>query len=129
MGSVLGPDEGRILTLGAGLQLCFKVDDAETDGRCSVSVVDVAAKDAGTTPHVHREHDELFFVLAGTPSFEIEAETHETLAGSFVLVSRGRRHFFKPKSKWPTRSFAHSQSQPPLGHYFFAPRPAASLLP
>jgi len=92
MGSVLGPDEGRILTLGAGLQLCFKVDDAETDGRCSVSVVDVAAKDAGTTPHVHREHDELFFVLAGTPSFEIEAETHETQAGSFVLVSRGRRH-------------------------------------
>jgi mannose-6-phosphate isomerase-like protein (cupin superfamily) len=92
MGIVLGPEEGRSLTLGKGLRLCFKVDDAETDGRYSVSVVEVAANDAGTTAHVHREHDELFFVVAGTPSFEIEAETHETEPGSFVFVPRGSRH-------------------------------------
>jgi len=85
------------------LQLCFKVDDSETDGRYSVSVVDVGANDAGTTAHVHREHDELFFVLEGTPSFEIEDESHETAPGTFVLVPRGSRHRWWNPGDAPTR--------------------------
>jgi mannose-6-phosphate isomerase-like protein (cupin superfamily) len=100
---VLQPGEGRSLTLGTGLQLCFKADDPETEGRYSVSVVEVAANDSGTTPHVHREHDELFFVLQGTPTFEIEGETHEAVPGTFVLVPRGSRHRWWNPGDAPTR--------------------------
>jgi mannose-6-phosphate isomerase-like protein (cupin superfamily) len=84
--------EGRDLQLGDGLQLSFMADDAETAGRYSVSVTTVAAGDEGTTPHVHREHDELFFVLGGSPSFELEGETHEAPVGTFVLAPRGSSH-------------------------------------
>jgi mannose-6-phosphate isomerase-like protein (cupin superfamily) len=103
MGIVLQPGEGRSLDLGKGFRLCFKVDDAETAGRYSVSVTEVAANDSGTTPHVHREHDELFFVLEGTPSFEIEGESHQTAPGTFVLVPRGSRHRWWNPGDTPAR--------------------------
>jgi mannose-6-phosphate isomerase-like protein (cupin superfamily) len=96
----VGPDraivvragEGRSIALGQGLELCFKLDDAESRGRYSVSVATVAAGDRGTTPHVHREHDELFFVIEGAPEFRIEEESFEAPAGTFVLVPRGNAH-------------------------------------
>ena len=56
---VIGPNSGRTLALGERLELCFKADDAETEGRYSVSVVDVAARDAGpglTAVRIDRVH-------------------------------------------------------------------------
>ena len=89
---VLKAGEGRRTELGTGLELCFKVDDAESDGRYSISVATLGAEHPGTTPHVHREHDELFFVIEGTPTFTVEDETFEAPAGTLVLVTRGSRH-------------------------------------
>ena len=103
MAFVLGPNDGRTLALGDGLRLCFKADDAETDGRYSVSVVDVGAHDAGTTPHVHAEHDELFFVVSGTPRFELSGEEHAAEPGTFVLVPRGTSHRWWNPSDTPSR--------------------------
>ena len=100
---VIGPNSGRTLALGEGLELCFKADDAETEGRYSVSVVDVAARDAGTTPHIHAEHDELFFVVSGTPRFELAGEEHAAEPGTFVLASRGTRHRWWNPADTPAR--------------------------
>ncbi|HEV2218425.1 MAG TPA: cupin domain-containing protein [Candidatus Dormibacteraeota bacterium] len=52
-------------------------------------------------PHIHREHDEVFFILEGTFAFVIGDSTREANTGSLVWVPRGTRHGFRvePGSK------------------------------
>lgn len=45
-------------------------------------------------PHVHREHDEAFFILEGRFSFTLRYEVFEVAAGDLVRVPRGTRHGF-----------------------------------
>jgi len=45
-------------------------------------------------PHVHKEHDEAFYVLGGTFRFVLGQETIEASEGALVLVPRGTRHGF-----------------------------------
>jgi len=46
-------------------------------------------------PHIHREHDEIFYILEGTFSFVIGNATQEADTGSLVWVPRGTRHGFQ----------------------------------
>jgi quercetin dioxygenase-like cupin family protein len=52
-------------------------------------------------PHIHREHDELFYVLEGSFNFILGDTSREAGTGSFVWVPRGTRHGFQiqPGSK------------------------------
>ena len=45
-------------------------------------------------PHVHREHDEAFYILDGTFVFTLDREQIDVGGGDFVFVSRGTRHGF-----------------------------------
>jgi mannose-6-phosphate isomerase-like protein (cupin superfamily) len=96
---VLLPGEGRHLPLGS-MQLCFKADEEEAGGRYALSVATAGADDPGTSPHVHREHDDLFFVTEGTLAFDIAGETYEAPTGSFVAIPRGLSHrWWNPRSE------------------------------
>ncbi len=46
-------------------------------------------------PHVHRDHDECFYVIEGVFTFTVGTEELEAPAGSLVFVPRGMRHAFK----------------------------------
>lgn len=48
-------------------------------------------------PHVHREHDELFYVLAGRFRFVLGEGSEDVEAGALVVVPRGTRHGFTPE--------------------------------
>jgi len=96
---VLRPGEGRELGLGAST-LSFKADDAETDGRYAISIATAPGNDPGTTPHVHREHDDISVVVEGTLAYETGDEKFEASAGSFVLIPRGLRHrWWNPRAE------------------------------
>jgi mannose-6-phosphate isomerase-like protein (cupin superfamily) len=96
---VVLPGEGRHLSLGS-MQLSFKADEKEADGRYALSVATAAPDDPGTSPHVHREHDDLFFVTEGTLAFDVAGETFEAPAGSFVGIPRGLSHrWWNPRSE------------------------------
>src|SRR4030081_2066024 len=45
-------------------------------------------------PHIHREHDEVFYVLRGRFTFTLGHEVVVAEEGSTVLVPRGTRHGF-----------------------------------
>jgi len=49
----------------------------------------------GPPPHVHRDREEGFFVLAGRYVFSRGTEELEVGPGQFVLVPRGTRHHFR----------------------------------
>jgi mannose-6-phosphate isomerase-like protein (cupin superfamily) len=49
----------------------------------------------GPPPHVHREHEELFYVLEGRYVFVRERAEVELTAGESIVIPRGTRHHFR----------------------------------
>lgn len=91
---VLAPGRGRDLPFIGRLRA-----SAEDTGG-SFEVIEYHGP-AVPPPHVHREHDEIFYILEGTFSFVIGQTTQEAGSGSLVWVPRGTRHGFQiqPGSK------------------------------
>ncbi len=54
-------------------------------------------------PHVHRDEDELFYVVDGAFDFRLGSETRRGPAGSFVFVPRGTLHGFTAAGDGPGR--------------------------
>ena len=54
-------------------------------------------------PHVHRDEDELFYVVDGAFDFRLGSELHRGLAGSFVFVPRGTLHGLTAAGDGPSR--------------------------
>jgi len=91
---VLPPEAGRDLPFIGRL----RATAADTDG--ALEIIEYCGP-AVPPPHVHREHDELFYILQGTFRFVIGHATQEASMGSWVWVPRGTRHGFQiqPGSK------------------------------
>ena len=51
---------------------------------------------AAPPPHIHREHEEGFYILEGAFTFTLRENQFDAPAGSFVFVPKGTRHGFKP---------------------------------
>src|SRR5689334_9929422 len=80
--------EGEILVT-AGLRL--KVSSAQTGGTLEVAEI---AGTGSPPPHVHREHDECFYIIEGLFTFTLGTEVLEAPADSVVFVPRGTPHAF-----------------------------------
>lgn len=81
--------EGEIL-VRAGLRL--KVGSDQTGGILEVAEIDGPGS---PSPHVHREHDECFYIIEGMFTFTLGADVIEAPADSVVFVPRGTPHAFK----------------------------------
>jgi quercetin dioxygenase-like cupin family protein len=80
--------EGEILVT-AGLRL--KVGSAQTGGTLEVAEIDGPGS---PPPHVHREHDECFYIIEGMFMFTLGTEVLEAPADSVVFMPRGTPHAF-----------------------------------
>jgi quercetin dioxygenase-like cupin family protein len=85
---------GRNLT-AAGAEFAFKAESDDTDGAFSAVELSVPAGWSGPPPHVHRAHEEYFYVLAGEFEFKLGEKTQRAGAGSFLFVPRDVPHAFK----------------------------------
>ena len=52
----------------------------------------------GPPPHVHREHEEAFYILDGQVTFSFGAETAVAPRGTLVVVPRGTSHAFRAEA-------------------------------
>jgi quercetin dioxygenase-like cupin family protein len=98
----LPPGAGRVYEQG-GFRGAIKVDDAESAGRQCFSEWTVDPGDDGPPPHLHRSHQEAFFVVEGTLSFRVGDETIEAEAGAFVFIPPGVVHAFSNRTDEPAR--------------------------
>lgn len=96
------PGGGRVYEQG-GLRGAIKVDDEESGGRQCFSEWTVDAGGDGPPPHVHRQHQEAFFVVEGTMSFRAGEKTIEAEAGSFIFIPAGVVHTFSNRTDAPAR--------------------------
>ncbi len=80
------------------LPLVVRARAADTGG--SFEVYELGVPDerlglgSGPPPHVHRDHEEAFYVLEGEFTFILGRETALAPEGTLVVVPRGTRHHF-----------------------------------
>lgn len=88
---LLGPGEGEEASDGERRSVLIK---AGLD-QLAVTKSRYAAGESGPGPHIHREHADAFYVLAGRLEFEIAGERLEVEQGGFVLVPPAIVHTFR----------------------------------
>ncbi len=87
-GVISAPGEGKDMGI-----LKIRLSSAETGGALEAFE---HSSIASPSPHIHRDHDELFYIIEGSVKFLLDKEEVEAQAGSLVFVPRGMRHAFKP---------------------------------
>src|SRR3954452_10961526 len=88
---VVAPGKGFSVTNPVGGVATFKAM-AEATGEALTALEAVSAPAEGPPLHLHREQDELIYVLDGRIRVRLGDETSDVEAGGFVFISRGTRH-------------------------------------
>ena len=91
-GIFVGPADGKDLTNPIGGAMVVKVRDSDTAGAYSVHDNTIPAGAKGPRPHLHRGHEEAFYVLEGELTVRVGPRNIVAPAGSFVVVPRGVAH-------------------------------------
>jgi mannose-6-phosphate isomerase-like protein (cupin superfamily) len=102
-GIFVGPDEGKVLTNPIGGRMSIKLRDEDTAGGYSVHDNVIPPGSPGPRPHLHRDHEEAFYVLEGALHVRVGPRTITAPAGSFVVVPRGVVHQPSNPGTEPTR--------------------------
>ena len=99
---ILAPGEGRIVPL-PGATMVFKAISGLGVSDFLVGEFSAEAGFVGPRPHVHRLHEELFYVLDGEFDFFLEDQTVRLGAGAFITVPPGVLHDFRNPADRPAR--------------------------
>ena len=102
-GLFVGPGEGKALLNPIGGGMVVKVRDGDTGGSFSVHDNFIPAGSPGPLPHLHRDHEETFYVLEGELTVRVGERTITAPVGSFVVIPRGVVHRPSNPSPEPTR--------------------------
>jgi quercetin dioxygenase-like cupin family protein len=103
VGVFAGPSDGTVLTNPIGGRMVLKVRDEDTAGAYSVHDNTILAGSPGPRPHLHRRHEEAFYVLEGELTVRVGPRTIAAPAGSFVVIPRGVVHQPSNPGTEPTR--------------------------
>lgn len=97
-GIILGPGEGY--TIPGTDAMTLKATGEETGG--SIGFLEATSSPGyGPPRHIHRSHDELFYVLEGEFLFLVGERQVSASPGSFVFVPRGTVHAAKATGAEP----------------------------
>jgi mannose-6-phosphate isomerase-like protein (cupin superfamily) len=88
--------------LGPGDVYRFLVTGAESGG-AYFAMEALVPPGGGPPPHIHRNEDETFYVLEGTPTFRLGDDRVVATPGDFVNVPKGTLHCFRNISLQPVR--------------------------
>ncbi|ABF46004.1 Protein with double-stranded beta-helix domain, Cupin related protein [Deinococcus geothermalis DSM 11300] len=100
---LITPEEGLVLLNPIGGRMTLKVSDAATADAYSVHDNVLPAGSPGPRPHLHRHHEETFYVLEGELTVRAGEQTLQAPAGSFVVIPRGVVHQPSNPSNQPAR--------------------------
>jgi mannose-6-phosphate isomerase-like protein (cupin superfamily) len=101
-GGVLPAGEGKGFPL-PGARIVFKVWGERKPGNHDVAEFTAEPGFRGPQPHIHRVHEELFYVLEGEFDFLVGDEVARVGPGSLVNVPAGVIHDFRNVGSTPAR--------------------------
>lgn len=91
--NIVRPGEGEIL--GSGAQQIRILENGEhTDHRLGFAEVTIPPGTPSPLQHRHAQHDEGFYVLAGTFRFTVGEDQYDAGPGTWVIVPTGAPHTF-----------------------------------
>lgn len=79
----------------AGVEHLFKLTGSDTGGRFGLEEFSVPPDTIGARPHVHRGHDEYFYVLVGELTIASDDGEVTLGAGDLAAAPRGSVHGFR----------------------------------
>lgn len=100
--SIVGPTDGELIELGPAT-LRILEDGHTTDHRLGIGEVTLAPHTDGPPQHRHAEHDEGFYVIAGTVRFTVGTTSYDAVPGTLVMVPPGVPHTFANPGSTPAR--------------------------
>ncbi len=98
--SIVGPTDGEVIPLGS-IQMRILEDGHTTNHRLGIGEITLAPHTEGPLQHRHAQHDEGFYVVAGTARFTVGDTTYEAPSGTLVMVPPGVPHTFANPSDQP----------------------------
>jgi len=110
---VVRAGDGELLPV-AGVEHLFKLTGAQTGGRFGIEEFTVQPATLGGRPHIHRAHDEYFYVLAGQLTVATDAGDVCLERGDLAHAPRGSVHGFRNAS--PTIAVAALCMYTPPGY-------------
>ncbi len=99
----VGPGEGKALPNPIGGRMVVKLRDGDTGGSYSVHDNVIPAGSPGPLPHLHRDHEETFYVLEGELTVRVGDRSITAPVGSFVVIPRGVVHQPSNPTREPAR--------------------------
>ena len=103
-GLFVGPEEGKAIPNPIGGGMVVKVRDGDPGGAYSIHDNVIPAGSPGPLPHLHRDHEETFYVLEGELTVRVGTREITAPAGSFVVIPRGVVHQPSNPGTEPTRA-------------------------
>jgi quercetin dioxygenase-like cupin family protein len=99
---VVGPGEGRSITLGKGIGVDFKIWGHQTGGRFAIVEHPIEARRL-VPPHTHSMEDELSYVLEGQVGVRVGDDVAEAGPGTYIYKPSGVPHTFWNPTDQPAR--------------------------
>lgn len=91
-------NDGDLLDLGSS-RVRILEDGSRTNKRLGIAEIWLAPGFPGPPQHLHRKHEETFFVLSGTVDFVSGRDTHRVGPGELVTAPIGTPHSFNNPDK------------------------------
>src|SRR5579875_2176790 len=91
---ITGPADGEI-ALSGPIQMRILEDGGHTAHRLGVGEITIAPHTQGPPQHRHAQHDEGFYVVAGTARFTVGEQTYDAPPRTLVMVPPGAPHTFE----------------------------------
>ena len=91
--SVVAPGQGETLAAGP-MTLRVLEDGTSTEHRLGLVEITIPPGVNGPPQHLHREHDETFYVVSGTPTFTCGNDVLTAHVGTLVTAPPGTPHTF-----------------------------------
>ena len=98
--SVVGPADGETIILGTTRMRVLE-DGSHTGHRLAIAESVLAPHTQGPPQHRHGQHDEGFYIIAGSVRFTVGDEDHDATAGTLVMVPPGTPHTFANPTDQP----------------------------
>jgi len=91
---ILMPGEGESVQIGTTTHTTFKATGSETGGNLGLYEHRMAPGAPGSSPHIHKEHLEAFYVLSGMVELHLDGKSFAAPPGTYVNVPMGVAHGF-----------------------------------
>jgi mannose-6-phosphate isomerase-like protein (cupin superfamily) len=104
--NIVAAGSGRSISLGPSAQFHVKEDGSHTRGNLMVAEMVIQPEFAAPVQHLHRAHEESWFILEGEVEFTSGTRVSRVGPGGWVLVPIGVPHTFGNPGKIPARFLA-----------------------